>query len=41
MASGIFDDALLRHIWSTDELRATFNDRNRVLAGTRASGWLD
>src|SRR6185369_13446928 len=30
MASGIFDDALLKHIWSTDELRAIFNDRNRV-----------
>ena len=30
MASGIFDDALLKHIWATDELRAIFNDRNRV-----------
>src|SRR5262249_55862297 len=30
MASGIFDDALLKHIWGTDELRAIFNDRNRV-----------
>src|SRR5215510_13375795 len=30
MASGIFDDALLKHIYSTDELRAIFNDRNRV-----------
>ena len=30
MASGIFDDALLKHNWGTDELRAIFNDRNRV-----------
>ena len=30
MASGVFDDALLRHIWTTDELRAIFDDRNRV-----------
>lgn len=30
MASGIFDDALLKHLWSTDELRAIFSDRNRV-----------
>ena len=30
MASGIFDDALLKHLLSTDELRAIFNDRNRV-----------
>ncbi|UCF74338.1 MAG: adenylosuccinate lyase [Betaproteobacteria bacterium] len=30
MASGIFDDALLKHIWTTDELRAVFDDRNRV-----------
>ena len=30
MASGIFDDALLKHLWSTDELRAIFCDRNRV-----------
>ncbi len=30
MASGVFDDALLRHIWGTDELRAIFNDANRV-----------
>ncbi len=30
MASGIFDDALLKHVFSTDELRAIFNDRNRV-----------
>lgn len=30
MASGIFDDELLKHLWSTDELRAIFSDRNRV-----------
>jgi len=30
MASGVFDDALIRQLWSTDELRAIFNDRNRV-----------
>jgi len=30
MASGVFDDALLMHLWSTDELRAVFSDRNRV-----------
>lgn len=30
MASGVFDDALLKHIWGTDELRAIFNDANRV-----------
>src|SRR6187551_130287 len=30
MASGVFDDALLKHLWSTDELRAIFNDGNRV-----------
>lgn len=30
MASGIFDDALLKHLWSTDELRAIFSDHNRV-----------
>ena len=30
MASGVFDDALIRHLFSTDELRAIFNDRNRV-----------
>ena len=30
MASGVFDDALLKHLWSTDELRAIFSDRNRV-----------
>jgi adenylosuccinate lyase len=30
MASGVFDDALIRHLYSTDELRAIFSDRNRV-----------
>ena len=30
MASGVFDDALIRHLFSTEELRAIFNDRNRV-----------
>lgn len=30
MASGVFDDALLKHLWSTEELRAIFSDRNRV-----------
>jgi adenylosuccinate lyase len=30
MASGVFDDALIRHLWSTDELRAIFSDRGRV-----------
>lgn len=30
MASGVFDDALLKHIWGTEELRAIFNDANRV-----------
>lgn len=30
MASGVFDDALIKHLWSTDELRAIFNDRARI-----------
>lgn len=30
MASGVFDDALIKHLWSTDELRGIFNDQNRV-----------
>jgi len=30
MASGVFDDALIKHLWSTDELRAIFSDRARV-----------
>ncbi|MCW5606295.1 MAG: adenylosuccinate lyase [Burkholderiales bacterium] len=35
MASGVFDDALIQHLWSTDELRGIFNDHNRV------KKWLD
>lgn len=35
MVSGVFDDALIKHLWSTDELRAIFNDHNRV------QKWLD
>jgi adenylosuccinate lyase len=30
MASGVFDDALIKHLWSSDELRAVFSDRDRV-----------
>ena len=30
MASGVFDDALIKHLWSSDELRAIFDDRNRL-----------
>jgi adenylosuccinate lyase len=30
MASGVFDDALIKHLWSTDELRSIFSDRNRI-----------
>src|SRR4026209_1882175 len=30
MASGVFDDALIKHLWSTDELRAIFSDAARV-----------
>ncbi|HEX2825886.1 MAG TPA: adenylosuccinate lyase [Burkholderiales bacterium] len=30
MASGVFDDALIKQLWSTDEVRAIFNDRNRI-----------
>jgi len=30
MASGVFDDALIKHLWSTDEVRAIFSDANRV-----------
>ncbi len=30
MSSGVFDSLLLRHIWSTDELRAIFNDETRI-----------
>src|SRR5262249_20747477 len=27
---GVFDDALIQHLWSTDELRAIFSDRGRL-----------
>jgi adenylosuccinate lyase len=30
MPSGVFDSVLLQHVWSTDELRAIFNDESRV-----------
>jgi adenylosuccinate lyase len=30
MPTGVFDSTLLKHMWSTDELRAVFNDENRV-----------
>ena len=30
MPSGAFDSPLLQHVWSTDELRAIFNERSRV-----------
>src|SRR5712691_6293960 len=30
MPCGVFDSILLKHLWSTDELRAVFNDENRV-----------
>jgi adenylosuccinate lyase len=30
MASGVFDDALIKHLWSNDECRAIFSDENRV-----------
>ena len=30
MASGVFDDALIKHLWSTDELRGIFSDTTRV-----------
>ena len=30
MPSGVFDSTLLKHLWSTEELRAIFNDANRV-----------
>ena len=30
MATGVFDDALIRHLWSNDECRAIFSDENRV-----------
>ena len=34
MASGVFDDALIKHLWSTDELRAIFNDATACRSGT-------
>ena len=30
MPSGVFDSTLLKHLWGTEELRAVFNDENRV-----------
>src|SRR5882757_199136 len=30
MPSGVFDSILLKDLWGTDELRAIFNDENRV-----------
>src|SRR5215831_2876456 len=30
MPTGVFDSTLLKHMWGTDELRAIFNDENRV-----------
>ena len=30
MASSVFDQLLVRHMWTTDELRAIFSDDNRV-----------
>ena len=30
MASGVFDDALIKHLWSSDEFRQIFSDTNRV-----------
>ena len=30
MATGVFDDALIKHLWSSDECRAIFSDENRV-----------
>jgi adenylosuccinate lyase len=30
MASGVFDDILIQHLWSTEEFRNIFNDRNRL-----------
>lgn len=30
MSSGVFDDALIKHLWSSDEVREIFSDRNRV-----------
>ena len=30
MASGVFDDILIQHLWSTQEFRDIFNDHNRL-----------
>src|SRR5262245_5572082 len=30
MPSGVFDSPLLQHVWSTEELRAIFNEASRV-----------
>ena len=30
MPSGVFDSQLLQHVWSTDELRAIFNEERRI-----------
>jgi adenylosuccinate lyase len=30
MPSGVFDSILLKHVWGTEELRAVFNDEQRV-----------
>src|SRR5580704_14860347 len=30
MPSSVFDSALLRHLWGTDELRVIFSEENRV-----------
>ena len=30
MATGVFDDALIRHLWSSEECRAIFCGENRV-----------
>ena len=30
MASGVFDDALIKHLWSSDEFGQIFSDANRV-----------
>ena len=30
MASGVFDDALIRHLWTSDEFRQIFCDANRI-----------
>ena len=32
MASGVFDDILIQHLWSTEEFRNVFNDRDQNYA---------